>query len=381
MRFTGVQAVQLRPLPLLILDLNGTLVFRGGGDPVRRPYLGAFLAYALGAQIDSSAPHQRKLQWEQWDREQALGPKHAGAKPHGSMFWPVSVSHIKTSNAGAWKSHALEPTPSATAVCRALIWSSAQEHNVGKMARTILAPSQAQHILRVWARETLVPQSWIDANVSSVKDLEIVWDALNVRTDASVEQPEGEKRVLGQYRFETDSSVDAMANLTANVSLSKVSTGEREDKVYGQHNTLLLDDSPEKARLQPFNHILLPEFDASRAKAVQDWRAARRANPGAALGRIDNVLLQLVGVLEHARWERNVSAWIRTGGLGFFGGMKHPDMGELKPEQSSKNNKTEGHRSLEPRLNTPYAQRTQHFWAQEGKNALKAAGIAAEIDS
>lgn len=63
---------------------------------------------------------------------------------------------------------------------------------------------------------------------------------------------------------------------------------------WDQTNTLLLDDSPAKAKGQPWNHVEVPEFLGSAMEK-----------------REDRALWALVGYLEECRWRGNVSAFVR----------------------------------------------------------------------
>ncbi|KAG8976717.1 hypothetical protein FRB90_009039, partial [Tulasnella sp. 427] len=130
---------------LLILDLNGTLLFRkklpnGIRRPYPRPYVPAFLSWIF---------HQ---------------------------------------------DNALET----------MIWSSAQPENVKKMVGECFGEEYETQLRAVWARDTLgLSKAQYYQKVQTVKNLEVVWDKLP----------------------------------------------------YSVRNTVLVDDSPLKAHMQPFNHI------------------------------------------------------------------------------------------------------------------------------
>lgn len=64
-------------------------------------------------------------------------------------------------------------------------------------------------------------------------------------------------------------------------------------------STLLLDDSILKAHMQPYNHLILKEYDKDL-----------RYNPVE-----DQTLLAIIGILSDAIHESNVASWIRFGGL------------------------------------------------------------------
>ena len=65
---------------------------------------------------------------------------------------------------------------------------------------------------------------------------------------------------------------------------------------WGQHNTILIDDSALKASAQPFNHVEVPEFVRGSREKEGDGR---------------DVLGQIVGYLEEARKWSNVSGFVR----------------------------------------------------------------------
>lgn len=161
----------------------------------------------------------------------------------------------------------------------------------------------------------------------------------------------------------------------ANRSLSPVirdSIAPSNHQAHSALTTLLLDDSPRKAELQPYNHVCIGEYSAERrAKDLEiftkEWEAAQQAAEAeseenqdeysaprddvevknnaaedasvskkrkrkdkklkkrAALletqkamipaGPYDETLLAVVGVLNAIKHQSNVAAWIRAGGL------------------------------------------------------------------
>ncbi|PWN24810.1 hypothetical protein BDZ90DRAFT_96792 [Jaminaea rosea] len=371
------------PPPLLVLDLNGTLVFRGASRsnnnaPSRRPYLSSFLAYCLGFEDASYAPdsldhdeaaaNQRRSEW----KCRAMLPREeqnrSAPRPHGSHFWASSSSPSTFAST--------LPPSHPNSSFRLLVWSSAQPQNVDSMVRSMLHPQQAEQLVRCWGRDTLVPMRFYNTKAPSVKDLEIIWDAL-------AGDKNGERRVMAEVRDREDRQ-------------SGVSTTERDDTMvpclYGAHNTLLLDDSPSKARLQPYNHLLVPEFDGPRASAAEAYRNQARQDNKKAKGKsaggrkvdsdeedegleqVDTVLLQAVGVLEHARYQKNVAAWIRSGGLGRFAGVEQPGTSGNAVQSSTMDRSKEC--ELEPNLDVPSNERTEAFWRREGRRALSRNQVA-----
>lgn len=308
---------------------------------------------------------KRALEWTSWDAMESEKQETEAAhsiRPHGSHFWGKNV--------------VAEPVPGPEATFRLLLWSSAQPQNVDLMARAILSPPQAEQLLRVYARDTLVIRRLYGHKAPSVKDLEILWAALN---NADARRGRGESRLFADARDRERDQVgsgegqgyeeELRALWESSVALPiKVEGTEeyRDGQGYGPHNTLLLDDSVDKARLQPFNHILVPEFDQRRAKIASQTRESQMRSEGNGVTadetaahqtnddedradsveppaeEVDDILLQVVGVLEHARHQTNVSSWIRFGGLGDVGGMasQHPcflgdDMGGTNAADAS----------------------------------------------
>ncbi|PWN94013.1 hypothetical protein FA10DRAFT_264606 [Acaromyces ingoldii] len=441
-------------LPLLVLDLNGTLVFRGSGRtnmesrsqrPTRRPYLRVFLQYCLGipdtvweavssdpprradlddslgamelekqSEEDNSVEEQgnsddgredalfeaRMAAWS--DREVGrLGPSR---QLHGSHFWQRPASGEPPH----------PPIRSPQANFRLLVWSSAQPQNVDAMTRAIFTPDQAAQLLRVLARDTLLPRRDYSRKAPSTKDLEIIWAALNRTTDDQHDVRlqsgnEGERRLLAEARDEQDrdspddehdeeeqdailksflkegrsqnsssTTINEMLRGAARRSARRaddfvvngLGQGEAGRRGWGPHNTLLLDDSADKARLQPYNHVLVSEFDAEKAS-----RFRRRTQDGLEED-VDDSLLQAIGVLEHAKRHENVSAWIQQGGLGFFGGLKQTGVQDER-EEARTNEVIED--DDKPRLDEKPQNRTPTFWKGEGIKALARLGIEPHV--
>lgn len=517
-------------LPLLVLDLNGTLVHRGHNrvvgaqHPTRRPYLSSFLQYCLGVK-DPSFQHAEEddtnLSATDVDDAAAIYRRKEwlirGPSLRGRVSNDLHGLHYQATDPGA-----SESATDVVATQRLLVWSSAQPQNVDSMVQAILHPAQAAQLVRVWARDTLVPQRLYKHKSPSIKDLEVIWNALNhaaafdVKAEQSSTEPaevhEGERRVNAEYRDRTDhkypdgSESESDSDSSGKKGHGKSGSGKyappsrgkrhgaahvahlaslqyvkqpklsaarqwQESRGFGFHNTLLLDDSTDKARMQPYNHLLIPEFDHERAAGTRAYREklvalhrqrqqegdeaqasthedksgdgqrlsplsqtvddlqlegkSRRAKQRirqrarAALAaeqealqpdapdvemdatktasesiaesssepeleedlgpEPDTVLLQAVGVLEHARWQTSVAAWIRHGGLGSFAGMEHPGGNGVKrgaSKEGGKNKKIEGKEAEDlPLLDAKTSEKTEAFWEAEGRRALKRRGV------
>jgi hypothetical protein len=402
-----------KPLPLLILDLNGTLVYRGGRDansskrPNLRPYLSNFLEYCLAVEVEQEDHEKRMQQWKEWDIKRRNDECLSRSSLHGTHFWTDQV----------------EPQPFPEARYRLLVWSSAQPHNVDSMIRAFLPPAQAVQLLRVYARDTLIIQKLIKHKSPSVKDMEVVWSTLNqAQGSQAADLQKAEARVIAEERHQQDAQGMQHYRKTSArlwqsaMELPKfdVYAGHYHDgRGYGPHNTLLLDDSLNKARLQPYNHLLLPEYDASRARKAKMYREQQELDPASTESnepqdsdeRPEDILLQAIGVLEHARKHVNMASWIRYGGLGNFGNMAHEfplrtlndhpwhavnrsvptslklskaAAEELRSKWSGYFSKS-GDYDAGMRFRTRIRERTPAWWAEEGRRALRKAGIEPAI--
>ena len=445
---------------LVVLDLNGTLVFRaksGNGralDSVRavpRPFLACFLQYCLGLPNSSSE-----------DSVASTGKQvDASDRPHGSHFWQTVAQSADNNGATADSAPAYEPRSNGKA--EVVVWSSAQPVNVDSMVRASFDEAVRSRLLRVWARDTLVPVRFYQLKAESTKDLEIVWAELNAfannqpspgrllaeardrmdqaRPDdaprAAVsaaptapaamnggkkykKAPKKSKKALRREQREREAK-EAQEQDGSEAEAEPVSaaleaaTRAEELGPWGMENTVLVDDSVAKARLQPYNHLLIPEFGKEEAvlmrkfirqqlaladTAQQDGEGdggleydsdlsignearsepstAQRQdtavtnddeeNKGSAEGttrikkkpvpesRLDDVLLQTIGVLETLRYQANVGAFIHSGGIRGYGSPKRALNEEEKREQIQQG-------------------QTPEYWAERGRETCVQLGI------
>ncbi|KAI0698025.1 hypothetical protein BC835DRAFT_1413355 [Cytidiella melzeri] len=232
--------------------------------------------------------------------------------------------------------------PETRAWLDVMVWSSAQPHSVEDMVAKCFALDK-ERLLAVWARDTLgLTQDHYHRKVQTVKDLNTPWSKLSS---------------MAQSRL--TSTLDGGGPSYASPSAR-----------HSALTTLLLDDSPRKAELQPYNHFCVPEYSAEmRAKDLEilklersmadnghevndqfdmshdpkklDWKVdvkddadadttrerrrkekkeARRIKAVSAASELqdkayDETLLAVIGVLSEIKPQRNVAAWIRAGGL------------------------------------------------------------------
>lgn len=349
--------------PLVVLDLNGTLLYRKknkqgrtipNGKITTRPYLQCFLQYCLGPYYQE----KHKKLCKCWSiNHRTFVDKEAA--PHGSQFW------LDATEDTVW-------CPPRTRICL-MIWSSATKENVDKMME-LVAPFQIGRSLfqRVWARPTLVTNSQLATKVPTTKDLSIVWDELN-RWDVYLQESENRSRpptfrsraLAGtrmfyyekkQEKLKARKSVHTSNNNMPHAMLFKEAMkrnlsdmmdsyyGPLLHEPFGPKNTILLDDSVGKARCQPNNHICIPEFDRSGASLYAQYLES--GSPPEMLDELDDFLLQFIGVLDALSDVDNIEQWIHEGNVATFSKSQ-------TPEQRSE-------------------------WVQRGVNALAARNICVE---
>lgn len=106
-----------------------------------------------------------------------------------------------------------------------VFWSSARPENVRRMVETLVSPEQLSRVVAVWGRDRfgLTPEDY-NARTQCYKRLTALWDDPVVRSSFPADRP------------------------------------GYEGKCWDQGNTVLIDDSAEKARSEPHNAITIPEF-------------------------------------------------------------------------------------------------------------------------
>ncbi len=158
-----------------------------------------------------------------------------------------------------------------------------------------------------------------DQKTQTTKDLAKPWTALPLLPDEN-----DQVSALSSSEDGPSHSADEPASTTE---------PSRSAYAHSALTTLLLDDSPLKAQLQPWNHFCVPEYTAQirgrdlstrqreRDKPSSDVQDAegvvpqkKRKKPKKALG-YDQILLAVIGVLDTIKGESNVSGWMRQCGL------------------------------------------------------------------
>ncbi|KAF1731011.1 putative FCP1 y domain-containing protein [Beauveria bassiana] len=161
-------------------------------------------------------------------------PSHFTARPHARIFMDYLLSTFSVA-----------------------VWSSARPHNVQAMVASLLTPAQRQRCLVVWGRERMgLSSADYDARVQCYKRLARVW---------------GDRAVMAAHP-------DARGG----------GRGGRWD----QSNTVLVDDSAEKARSEPHNLLCIPEYLGPEAESP-------------------HVLPQVHDYINELAWQADISQYIR----------------------------------------------------------------------
>ncbi|KAH7910425.1 hypothetical protein BJ138DRAFT_1152948 [Hygrophoropsis aurantiaca] len=254
---------------LLILDLNGTLLIRSQRSAKRR-----YVPGPGGGPPTAPMPRPRAVQ-----------PRPYIPAFRAYIFAPETKRWLDT-----------------------MVWSSAQPHSVLDMVEKVFGKRQ-DDLKAIWDRESLgLSKKDYFQKTQTTKDLTKPWKFFSLNP-----QPETTHRTSPQFH---DSSSPNFPSSTSSVAHSALTT-------------LLLDDSPLKARLQPYNHICIPEYSSvMRAKDVhtleleklsqvmnpnqQNKHSSTANTPEEAY---DATLLAVIGVLDDIKSQNNVAGWIRSGKL------------------------------------------------------------------
>jgi hypothetical protein len=136
-----------------------------------------------------------------------------------------------------------------------MVWSSAKPVNVKGMINQAFDDKQRTELTAEWARDTFgLPQSLYSQKVQVYKDLRKIWSDKDIQ---------------------------------------KHSLSLPDDRLFGQRNTVLIDDSILKAAAQPYNLLEIPEFTATDAQLKSD------------------ILREVAGYLNVLKTQDNVSSFMR----------------------------------------------------------------------
>ncbi|KAI0822127.1 hypothetical protein BC628DRAFT_1391072 [Trametes gibbosa] len=223
---------------LLVLDLNGTLLHRSPHNP--RPK----------TKVQSQDDRPRDGHGSGPPRLRPVHPRPYMCAFRSYLFAPQTRTWLDV-----------------------MVWSSAQPHSVGDMVDKCFGEDQ-DNLLAIWARDTLgLSTHHYHRKVQTVKDLTKPWSLLSQPTPHIPSSPH--------------SSIASTPRTSPEPSSPSRPSDESIMETPQAHSaltTLLLDDSPRKAGLQPFNHVCIGEYSGEkRAKDLeslqreQEWGSAVEA--------------------------------------------------------------------------------------------------------
>ncbi|KAI8976379.1 NLI interacting factor-like phosphatase-domain-containing protein [Trametes punicea] len=221
---------------LLVLDLNGTLLHRSAH--MQRP------------------KHRHNQPYEVRPRDE-----------HGNWLPRLRPVHPRP-YMRAFRSYLFAPQTQEW--LDVMVWSSAQPHSVNDMVDKCFGEYK-QKLVAMWARDTLgLSNDHYHRKVQTVKDLTKPWSFLASRGAEVSSSPH--------------SSIASTPRSSPEPSSPSRPSDESEiitPQAHSALTTLLLDDSPRKAELQPFNHVCIGEYSGERrAKDLEslqkelEWNAA-----------------------------------------------------------------------------------------------------------
>ncbi|KAG9103733.1 hypothetical protein FRC06_008465 [Ceratobasidium sp. 370] len=247
---------------LLVLDLNGTLLHRRrtnsnvNAHVYARPYLGAFLRYV----------------------------SHPAAGLDIAVWSSARRENVQTMVERAWTSAEATRDPGLLGRARFPDFVFARED-------MLLTDRQFK---RAFRHGTFNP----DHNVRTTKDLRQLWLHLSQMHDEQL-------RAQAQEPQSEPASNNLAPRLTELAPYPARVLDPRD--LHGPHDTILLDDSTHKARLQPNNHLALPTYGAAELRAD-----ANALTTPVDVPQVDEALLAVVGILSEMRSGR-ADEWTRTG--------------------------------------------------------------------
>ena len=158
-------------------------------------------------------------------------------------------------------------------------------------------------------------------------------------------------------------------------------TQDPTEPVYDESNTVLLDDSPLKAILQPWSQIVIPEYDEVEFHLSKLAAAALSQDPTASHEGLDEILLGVIGILEALREVQNVPAWVRAGGglvsdLDDKGMANVQDVAELDLNAEPMLESLPSHKTF---IHWYTESAIAEYWKAKGVEALRRKGIKLEI--
>ncbi|KAM5541619.1 hypothetical protein V8D89_004809 [Ganoderma adspersum] len=226
---------------LLVLDLNGTLLHRA--------------PHNFRPKSRTAADDDRKR-----DRHGNFLPRLRPVHPRPYM--PAFRNYLFHSRTREWLD--------------VMVWSSAQPHSVGDMVDKCFGEHK-DGLLAVWARDTLgLSNEHYFRKVQTIKDLAKPWSLLSPKSTDLNALSSPHNSIASTPRTSPEPSSPSRPSDDSMRPAVDISP-----QAHSALTTLLLDDSPRKAELQPFNHVCIGEYtgekrvkDLENLQNEQDWAAA-----------------------------------------------------------------------------------------------------------
>lgn len=197
------------------------------------------------------------------------------------------------------------------------------------------AGTQAPLLVDLWDRGSMdITLENVNSKYPTVKDLNKVWrilkwDPLDPASpnpaplqDQVVNQVPSSGASVSSSRASNNGDVYTPSPSPAPSTASSTSTATytKKDLRWSQMDTILIDDTPSKASLQPNNHLSIPSWKppnkiglpSSSPNGYDSYPSYNGGMVGPGEHKIDTCLVQLVGMLERLRLHTNVSAAIRS---------------------------------------------------------------------
>ncbi|KDQ58202.1 hypothetical protein JAAARDRAFT_155890 [Jaapia argillacea MUCL 33604] len=221
---------------LLILDLNGTLLIRAAHQSRSR-----FPVQPLPPSSSSQGlPPPSSAQLSSSQAPSAPRTSHPNSRPphpSGPRLRPVHPRpYMQT-----FRNYLFHP--STQTWLDTMVWSSAQPHSVDDMVEKCFGEHRRE-LKAVWARDTLgLSPNQYHRKTQTTKDLTKPWAHLS-----SLSSPPTEPT------SDADSSTPSAPTPPSQIAPTS------SPQIHSALTTLLLDDSPLKAQIQPYNHVCIKEY-------------------------------------------------------------------------------------------------------------------------
>ncbi|KAH9475518.1 putative FCP1 homology domain-containing protein [Psilocybe cubensis] len=208
---------------LIVLDLNGSLLLRS--------------AHQRRLPTPRQAPHSQDQSTDPYADPTVLRPlRVVHPRPYLSSFITY-ILHPKTKQ---WLD--------------TMVWSSAQPHSVNDMVDKCFK-ERRQELKAVWARDTLgLTNNEYHRKTLTLKDLEKPWAELPL-VSSNDPKPPSDRPPPPTSSSPTSDSVSL-----PNGAAESDPPATTSQTTHSARTTLLIDDSPLKAALQPWNHLVIPEY-------------------------------------------------------------------------------------------------------------------------